>query len=190
MPIRWLVGDGNGTFKTGVQYTYGQGKELVVGLCTINYNNTGYPVIFGSHLYHSLPISQDSGCIYSRANTSGYTVAWYDCKNIPVIVHLFDRDASIEGGYRAQRNANPSLNQGDGEVQIGKVNNETSHAAKYWFFKQFSASSELEHWFVPYKDGNSTNFRDLVTGNYATKVGNWVERFELPDGTPWTPSTP
>ena len=29
---------------------------------------------------------------------------------------------------------------------------------------------------------------DTRTGNYAQNVGTWVEKYELPDGTPWTPA--
>ena len=47
-----------------------------------------------------------------------------------------------------------------------------------------------ERWYIPYKKEGVLELRDLETGNYATRVGTFTEAFYLPDGTPWTPSTP
>ena len=46
------------------------------------------------------------------------------------------------------------------------------------------------HWFVPFMDGEQIRLRDITTGNYATTIGSFTIEYTLPDGTPWTPSTP
>ena len=61
----------------------------------------------------------------------------------------------------------------------------------------------LQKWFVPFLNGENLEMIDLVasmasgtkifaarTGTLATRTGTWTEKFYLPDGTPWTPSTP
>ena len=43
-------------------------------------------------------------------------------------------------------------------------------------------------WMVPLKRNGNFEMVDLVSGNLATRVGTFTEFYELPDGTPWTPS--
>lgn len=43
---------------------------------------------------------------------------------------------------------------------------------------------------IPFRRNNTMGMIDLETGNMATVIGTLTEAFYLPDGTPWTPSTP
>ena len=45
-------------------------------------------------------------------------------------------------------------------------------------------------WFLPTLNNGVVELVNVETGNFATRIGTFTEAFYLPDGTPWTPSTP
>ena len=48
------------------------------------------------------------------------------------------------------------------------------------------------NWFVPFQDGEVVKWIDIVSGTKYPNLGSGVFEivYRLPDGTPWTPSTP
>ena len=46
------------------------------------------------------------------------------------------------------------------------------------------------YWFFATKQNGAMKFVDILTGDVCEQVGTFSEAYVLPDGTPWTPSTP
>ena len=76
-----------------------------------------------------------------------------------------------------------------------KINNGTYYPSGVLYrsimaFLEIGEQGTLLQDYLPIKRNGAYEWIDIESGNLATRVGTFTEAFYLPDGTPWTPSTP
>ncbi len=192
MPIRVAYTSGDCIFKTtlkpasGITYgakliatAYNQPEMSIFGSRTSNDTNTFLLQIMSQQWRTQ---SFGGWTLYGSASLNTIYVAEFSYKGI-----------WVNGSKIASGNYTPTSAMSD--IWLGVNNSGGSPHGAYFIggYDQFYRKDEngnITNLLLPIKRNNTMELVDVYTGTLATRTGTWQEKFYLPDGTPWTPSTP
>jgi hypothetical protein len=127
---------------------------------TRQYSETIQPETFIDLAYYNNPAVEASVTI----NGTSHTLSAYAFTAVNHTLRMFSNNNGGSGAYQPL----------DG--QIARL--------------RYRQGNNIDIELLPIKRSNVLEYIDLNSGNLATRVGTFTEAFYLPDGTPWTPSTP
>lgn len=189
MPIRGMVSDGNAGFNTGlypnqdmevtVEFYNGQGMQCpVVGSPYPDGRRYCYSYYFGNTAWDGYNDDVDIG--------TPPAAGWHTMSKI-------GRVLTVDGVVK--RTASVKTFNAGLMFLLGR--NQNAAGTDYWLSPQgeklrkaYGTCRGQEFKYIPFKRDGVMELLDLVSENIVMRIGTFSDGYELPDGTPWTPSTP